>query len=58
MTLGGASIGFFFGVRRQSEAPTALGFVGKSNCQVASAKAAKIVGNRGKKFNSTTRPCL
>ena len=35
MTLRGASIGFFFGVRGQSEAPTALGFVRKSNCQVA-----------------------
>ena len=33
MTLGGASIGFFLGVRRQSEATTAPGFVGKSNAK-------------------------
>lgn len=43
MTLGGASIGFFFGVRPQSEAATAHGFVRKSNRQVAKErKGAKI----------------
>ena len=53
MTLEGASIGFFFGVRWQAKRVTAPGFVRKSNRQVAKrAKDTKLVGNCGEKPNS------